>query len=38
MSGRDTLKVAGTKTLIQRDKRSILRFVPKLRKVKNKKP
>jgi hypothetical protein len=38
MSGKVKFKVEGTKTLFQQDKRSIMRFVPKLRKVKKKKP
>jgi len=37
MSGKVKFKVEGTKTLFQQDKRSIMRFVPKLRKVKKKK-
>jgi len=36
MSGKGKAKVAGIKTLFQKDKRSILQFVPKLRKVKKK--
>jgi len=38
MSGKVTFKVEGTKALFQQDKRSIMRFVPKLRKIKKKKP
>ncbi len=38
MSGKGKSKITGTKTVFQKDKRSILQFVPKLRKVKKKRP
>lgn len=36
MSGRGKQRAAGRKPLFQKDKRSIVQFVPKLRKVKKK--